>query len=94
MAATWQQFSKSYMGWRPGKGGGIVPSPLLIGRESAGTWVGNKAGQILSPWIGLGLVATREEEARPSQVGRLGIEGRQAGWSSGHSSDSGVLARR
>lgn len=82
------------MGWRPGIGDGIVPDPLLIGRESAGTWVGNKAGQILFPWTDLGLVAIMEEEARPSRVGRLGIEGRQVGWSSGHSSDSGVLARR
>lgn len=56
--------------------------------------MGNKAGQILSPWTGLGLVATMEEETRPRQVGRLGIEGRQAGWSCGHSSDSGVLAKR
>lgn len=82
------------MGWRPGRGDGIVSSPLPIGRESSGTWVGNKAGQILSPWTGLGLAATMEEETRPSQVGRLGIEGRWAEWSGGHSSDSGVLARR
>lgn len=82
------------MGRRPVIGDGIVPSPLLIGRESAGTWVRNKAGQILSPWTGLGLEATMEEETRPSQVGRLGIEWRWAEWSSGHSSDSGVLARR
>lgn len=56
--------------------------------------MGNKAGQIFSPWTGLGLVATMEKEARPREVGRLDFEGRQAGWSCGHSSDSGVLAKR